>query len=225
MRRFLLSVVALAALSQGALAQPAPAFPPGSLDTEARLLARASPETRAWVRQEAASEVAADRVSQEAAMRAATHYRSLGRGNSGDIEALAFLVLMEATKLAQEDLKSVMANVKRINDAKASMRQHTAKPAATGAVRNTGSYAVTPAPRTSSRMAQATVTPKPLPKAEFDRRFEVARNDLDAMSEMGEMESLRLQMAMDRMSTMMSTLSNILKKISDTASTITQNIR
>ena len=35
------------------------------------------------------------------------------------------------------------------------------------------------------------------------------------MSEMGEMESLRLQMAMDWMSKMMSTLSNLLKKISD----------
>jgi hypothetical protein len=38
------------------------------------------------------------------------------------------------------------------------------------------------------------------------------------MSELGETESLRLQMAMDRMSKMMSTLSNMLKKISCTAS-------
>ena len=48
---------------------------------------------------------------------------------------------------------------------------------------------------------------------------------LDSMSEMGEMESLRLQMAMDRLSKMMSTLSNLLKKISDTSSEITQNIK
>ena len=45
------------------------------------------------------------------------------------------------------------------------------------------------------------------------------------MSEMGEMESLRLQMAMDRMSKMMSTLSNLLKKMSDTAESITQNLK
>ena len=45
------------------------------------------------------------------------------------------------------------------------------------------------------------------------------------MSEMGEMESLRLQMAMDRMSKMMSTLSNLLKKISDTSTSITQNLK
>jgi hypothetical protein len=45
------------------------------------------------------------------------------------------------------------------------------------------------------------------------------------MNELGEMESLRLQMAMDRMSKMMSTLSNLLGKISDTASSITRNIK
>lgn len=49
--------------------------------------------------------------------------------------------------------------------------------------------------------------------------------DLDSMSEMGETESLRLQMAMDRLSKVMSTLSNLLKKVSDTASTITQNLK
>lgn len=42
---------------------------------------------------------------------------------------------------------------------------------------------------------------------------------------MGEMESLRLQMAMDRLSKLMSTLSNILKKTSDTANAITQNLK
>jgi hypothetical protein len=54
---------------------------------------------------------------------------------------------------------------------------------------------------------------------------EAIKKDLDSMSEMGEMESLRLQMAMDRLSKMMSTLSNILKKISDTAESITQNLK
>ena len=47
-------------------------------------------------------------------------------------------------------------------------------------------------------------------------------NDL---SELGEMESLRLQMAMDRMSKMMTTLSNLLKKMQDTSAAITQNLK
>ena len=44
-------------------------------------------------------------------------------------------------------------------------------------------------------------------------------------TENGELESLRLQMAMDRVSKTMSTLSNILKKLSDTQSSITQNLK
>ena|ERR1700680_4290733 len=51
------------------------------------------------------------------------------------------------------------------------------------------------------------------------------KNQLDSMSEMGETESLRLQMAMDRMSKLMSTLSNLLKKISDTEAGIAQNMK
>jgi hypothetical protein len=52
-----------------------------------------------------------------------------------------------------------------------------------------------------------------------------ARNSKDSLSEMGEAESLRLQMAMDRLSKLMSTLSNELKKASETASSITQNMK
>ena len=62
-------------------------------------------------------------------------------------------------------------------------------------------------------------------KKDMDAAKETIDNTLDSMSEMGEMESLRLQMAMDRLSKMMSTLSNLLKKISDTSSAITQNIK
>ena len=61
--------------------------------------------------------------------------------------------------------------------------------------------------------------------AELDATIDRVKNDLDSLSEMGEMQSLRLQMTMDRMSKQMSTLSNLLKKISDTQSSIVQNIK
>ena len=51
------------------------------------------------------------------------------------------------------------------------------------------------------------------------------KRDLDSMNKLSEIESLRLQMAMDRLSKLMSTLSNLLKKTSDTASAIVQNIK
>lgn len=50
-------------------------------------------------------------------------------------------------------------------------------------------------------------------------------DSLDSQSELGETESLRLQMAMDRVSKLMATLSNILVKITDTNSTIIQNLK
>ena len=62
-------------------------------------------------------------------------------------------------------------------------------------------------------------------KAELDKLLVEMNQKKDNMSEMGEMESLRLQMAMDRLSKMMSTLSNLMKKMSDTQSTITQNLK
>ena len=62
-------------------------------------------------------------------------------------------------------------------------------------------------------------------KAEIDVSTVQMKSDLDSMSEMGETESLRLQMAMDRLSKMMSTLSNVLKKASDTDDAITNNMK
>lgn len=52
-----------------------------------------------------------------------------------------------------------------------------------------------------------------------------AKNHLDSKSELGETESLRLQMAMDRTSQFMSVLSNVLTKMSDTGSAIFQNLK
>jgi hypothetical protein len=51
------------------------------------------------------------------------------------------------------------------------------------------------------------------------------QSDLDAMNEMTEMTSMRLQMAMDRRSQLLQTLSNIEKKMSDMQNAIVQNLK
>lgn len=53
----------------------------------------------------------------------------------------------------------------------------------------------------------------------------IADRTLDNLSSRDQMESLRLQMAMQRLSKLTSTLSNVLKNASETAQTITQNIK
>jgi hypothetical protein len=124
----------------------------------------------------------------------------------GDIEALAFIVVMEASKSAQDDLKSIMEEVKAINDAKSGLP---------GLPDRHGSLEV-------DALLQLMLTVYGM---NVDAEFDSIQRDLDSMSEMGEMESLRLQMAMDRMSKMMSTLSNLMKKIADTSSAISQNLK
>ena len=54
--------------------------------------------------------------------RLAPGVRIVGVQSDADIEALAFLVLMEAAKSTREDLKAIMDGVKSINEAKEKMR-------------------------------------------------------------------------------------------------------
>jgi len=59
----------------------------------------------------------------------------------------------------------------------------------------------------------------------YDKAERAIQASLDSMSELGETESLRLQMAMDRLSKQMETLSNLMKKLSDTGGSIVQNLK
>ena len=54
---------------------------------------------------------------------------------------------------------------------------------------------------------------------------EELKGKLDGMNEMSEMTSLRLQMMMDRRSKFISTLSNIMKKVSTTQEAVVQNLK
>ncbi|MEO7453290.1 MAG: hypothetical protein ABIV13_00830, partial [Fimbriimonadales bacterium] len=93
----------------------------------------------------------------------------------GDITAIAFIVMMEAAKSAQDDLKAIMANVKAINSQKKKMRGVLME-------KQSGNLDF----EAGFQIMAVGVS------AQIDRM----KDDLDSMSEMGEMESLRLQMAM-----------------------------
>lgn len=163
-------------------------------------------------------------------------YAVLGSMGGQDIEALCFLVMMQAAKSAQEDLKAIMAKVKSINEQKAKLREFLSKMqqqrSATTLqldsfrlLQKRNATLKSGGDPDTVKLVRTDLRPKPVTKAELDSMVNKLKIELDSMSEMGEMESLRLQMAMDRMSKMMSTLSNILKKISKTADDITQNLK
>jgi hypothetical protein len=167
-----------------------------------------------------------------------------------DVETMTSLVMMEAVKSAREDLKSIMEGVKAMNAAKqhqrevlAKMQKDQAAAACAAAERRELEFSecglggaeayervniAIPDPGSPGgvRFAEVCLVEGGVKSREqLDAAVDAMKGRLDSMSEMGEMESLRLQMAMDRMSKMMTTLSNILKKISDTSSSITQNLK
>ena len=180
--------------------------------------------------------------------RYAVDHPVLGDLSSADVEALAFIVLMEAAKSAREDLKDIMARLKAINAAKATLRERlldVRRDCAANSVRRDGEPLDLSRGLGSERAYHQVLLPYLDPDGpggvrmvktdlhhgrivrprDLDVALEAVTSHLDGLSEMGEMESLRLQMAMDRLSKMMSTLSNLLKRVSETSNAIVQNLK
>jgi hypothetical protein len=218
-RLFLVSLFLAAPLAEAQRASP---YPAGAEAREARLHAKFGPRTRAWVQREAQREAALPELSESIAVNAVRQNLAAldnPRPSRGDIDEIAFLVLMQASRHAQQDVRTIQGGLQVIDRHKQDLRvAHAGKS-------RVESSPVQGHPSQAPRAASRPATPQPLPKAAFDARLAGARNNFDSLSEMGEMESLRLQMAMDRLSKMMSTLSNLLKKTSDTSNAIIQNIK
>lgn len=173
-------------------------------------------------------------------------YKELGSLENSDIEALAFLVLMEAAKSAAEDLKEIMKDIQAKNAAKKKLRE-LQKMVKCDIANSTGKKRLEFGQNGmgSERAYHNALTPVQDPCSVSGLRFvkmdlfqgritEIAQlesisdelgSKLDSLSEMGEMESLRLQMIMDRYSKFMTTLSNLMKKMSDTSQSIIQNLK
>lgn len=159
----------------------------------------------------------------------------LGGMSSADIEAIAFLVLMEAAKSAREDLKSIMDKVKEINEAKARLgKSREALRAAASTPGKTAPCAVADCGAARRNLVQAqallggqsvyAIPPSPN-KAGVLKAAEQMKKTLDALSKMGEMDSLNLQKAMEKKSAIESVLSNMLKIYQQTADGIIQNLK
>jgi hypothetical protein len=165
-----------------------------------------------------------------------------------DIAELAFVVLMEATRDADQDLRDIMAEVRAVTNAKAQLRNVLARVERdvaenTGASRGQLTFgqdglggedryhdAALPVPDASAAGGvQAVATDLHPGPVTTEDQLRAIRDDLkdrlDSMSAMSEMTSLRLQMAMDRRSKFVEALSNIMKKIDSTQETIVQNLK
>jgi len=156
---------------------------------------------------------------------------------------------MQATKDMDNDLKMIMAEVKALTAAKRKLRELIAK-VNKDVASNAGQKDRRPPLNFQTGMGSQKAyhqaqMPFADPESEGGVKFiptdlfrgeivdvsqlvavhEDLKGKLDDMSEMGEMTSLRLQMVMDRMSKMLSTLSNVMKMLSSTQDAVVQNIK
>lgn len=211
------------------------------------------PSARAWVEQQAhlqAQKGAPDVPGLENAIRGRFPQPN-GSGRSGgvlgggpvaggDIEAIAFIVLMNATQGMDQDLKTIMGQVNSINRAKESLRSLQSSVQQEAAASGGKSNIPCRSPFCQSlpeRLAQLSASTANLRRpvrlqsppaptyASLQELQNSLKSELDSMNEMSEMESLRLQMAMDRRSKFMETLSNLMKKTSDTQSSLIANLK
>ena len=220
-------------ISFATIAQPAPTAEEEAFFT--KLMSGINPRHVNWVRTTAAEVKEKNLTEQEIRNRASRHVAQ-GVTGSQDIEALVGLVMMQCAKDQQEDLKAIMAKVKALNEQKEKLKNmiaSTNKQRAISAVQmdsinllNRKTVAIKQQQKPDTvKLVRTTTRVKTVSKADQDALIDKLKNDLDSMSEMGEMESLRLQMAMDRMAKYESTISNLLKKISKTSDDIIQNLK
>jgi hypothetical protein len=157
-----------------------------------------------------------------------------------DIEAVAFLVMMQATQDMDKDLQAIMAEVKAMTNAKQKLRDlinlvnkdvadHGGKPDAPCLPPGCASLAselkgLSASTAGLQRPVRLSAPARPT-YANLRALQGQLKQNLDSMSEMSETESLRLQMMMDRRSKFMAALSNIMKKMSDTSGSMVQNMK
>jgi regulator of replication initiation timing len=158
-----------------------------------------------------------------------------------DVTEAAFIVIMQATKDMDEDIKAMMDEVKSFTSAKQKLRnlltrvnQDVAKNAnkkdtdvcAQPACGGYQTIMMEVAPVLKRiRTRTPLVLSEPINIGQLRSLADNLKGKLDGMNEMSEMTSLRLQMMMDRRSQFIITLSNMMKKISSTQDTTIQKIK
>jgi hypothetical protein len=177
------------------------------LERHTKLSQRLKPEVRAHL--EAAGREVSARLAQRsppgqkprtpldvAREVAKTSLPNLGALANGDIETLVVLVMMEAARSADADLKALLVELKRANTSRAQLRQFQASRAA-GAAELRGAM-----------------------KAEY-----ADAGAGDSLYSLGELQQARLMMVMDRMAKYEAIIENMLRKIDDTQSSIISNMK
>ena len=223
-----------------------PEIPPDMARRIEALQSALQPSARAWTEQQAHLE-AQKQTPDAPAIEAAVYNRFPAlntRGSSAkasDINALVAIVMMQEAKNAETDLQQMMSQMQGLNNAKQKMRDLLSQ-TQLEVSSNSSLPAKTPCetalcksiPSTLNEISTATANlqkpvripvPAKLTYADVRTLPTQLQSNLNSMNDMSETMQLQIQMAMDRQSKFVETLSNLLKKIDDTASSVIQNIK
>ena len=123
-----------------------------------------------------------------------------------DVDQLVAIIMMEVAKNSNDELRELMESMHNNNQQKKKMRE---------SMDNLKALKEKCLRRNCSEFSTA----------DADTLIAKNQNIMDNLTDMSELTQLRLQTYMDKRSKAMETLSNLLKKISDTSSTIVQNMK
>lgn len=172
----------------------------------------------------------------------ASNYAGQNKFGSMSIEALVTLVMMQSAKDNEEELRNMMAYMKKTNEEKQKLREAQEKMEKNKSAMSKqmlDSFRRLTKPQVNAVSATQTTKLQPSPTVtkisrpvnsqvsatEIKQVQDSLKSKLDGMNEMSEMTSLHLQQSMDRRSKFINTLSNIMKKISETQDSIIQNMK
>ncbi len=187
----------LQAAPAASMVSPLP-VPAGANQLYSKLITRVPPRLMPWISQEARS----ISLGQTDGLNWPSPTDPMLAGmnlSGGDIEELAFIVMMQATNDMDQDLKNIMDQVKAQDAAKQQLREQMNQVNALAA------------------NAAKNVSPSPSPAGNLPPTAAQLKLQYDKLNEMSETTSQRLQTCIDRRSKLVSTISLVMKRIANTS--------
>ncbi len=143
-----------------------------------------------------------------------------------DIDALMQLVMFECAKAAADDTRELLAEMQRSNKQKQETRSMLDRAKSEREkIRKQLQDEINKSGQTSVGRCRSLINCQDARLAQIEVSVKALESKMDALAEFGKTLTLRLQMAMDRMAKFYSILSNLLKKLSDTATGIVSNMK
>jgi hypothetical protein len=172
----------------------------------------------------------------------ANNYTGTPNYSSMDIDAMYFLLIMECNRYEEAELKEMLSEMQEVNKHKQELRDFAAKTKEKSLVSrseyDSTRYSFlkieTQIARLSFYLSNISIdlagykssgSKKTVSEEELAQAQAIAKDDLNSISELSDLLSLRIQKVMDRKARFIALISKILRKISGLESIIIENLK